>query len=88
MTVKNTIRKIRRLRAVRAHMMASMRQDRPAMWTPEAARNAAALTGDFRAGTFTRFALDNAGALHYPPLARRSATAWFRLPEDNAQVTL
>ena len=88
MSVKNTIRKIRRLRAVRAHMMASMRQDRPAAWTPEAARNAAALPGDFRAGTFTRFALSHAGALHYPPLARRSATARYRLAEDEVQVTL
>ena len=84
MSVKNTIRKIRRLRAVRAHMMAAMRQDRPAEWTAEAARNAAALPGDFRTGTFTRFALDNAGALHYPPLARGAATPGYRLAEDES----
>ena len=35
MSVKNTIRRIRRLRAVRAQMLAAMRQDRPAEWTCE-----------------------------------------------------
>ena len=82
MTVKNTIRRVRRLRAVRANIMAAMRQDRPAAWTPEAAHNATSLVSEFPARTFTRFALDNAGELHYPPLARRASSSRYRLAED------
>ena len=82
MSVKNTIRRVRRLRAVRAHMRAAMRQDRPAMWTPEAAHNATSLVREFPERTFTSFALVNAGGLHYPPLARRASSSRYRLAED------
>jgi len=82
MSVKHSIHRTRRLRAIRARMMACMRQDSPAVWTTAAAREAAGLPGEFPAGAFTRFALDNAGSLHYPPMARRSATPRYQLPED------